>query len=356
VEVLIVVFRRSASPSLFMEQAHQRRVAVYPILETGRMDRTVIEGLRSMEREFKPDLVQSHAVKSHFLVRASGLHNRLPWVAFHHGYTWPDLRMRLYNQFDRWSLPAARRVVTVSQPFRTELIERGVSPERIEVVHNAIDPQWGRLQSTNPEQAGKLRESLGIRADKRVILIVGRLSREKDHESLLDVVWCLRSAARRRAGLHLLVVGDGPERARLERRIHALDMPEDVTLVGQVPSAEPYYGIADVAVLSSLSEGSPNALLEAMAAHVPIVATAVGGIPEMVSHRASAILVQPGDREGMTNAIAELLADPSLGRELADSAREIVLSRFTPELRAKRLLQIYTAVCEQSPSSLSSPV
>ena len=134
---------------------------------------------------------------------------------------------------------------------------------------------------------------------------------------------------------------------RLERKIRELDMPEDVTLVGQVPTAEPYYGIADVAVLSSLSEGSPNALLEAMAAHVPIVATAVGGIPEIVSHRESALLVQPGDRVGMTNAIAELLADPSTGRELADAAREIVLSRFTPELRAKRLLQIYTAVCER---------
>jgi glycosyltransferase involved in cell wall biosynthesis len=357
VEVLIVIFRRNASPSLFMEQARQRGVAVYPILETGRMDRTVIEHLRRMERELKPDVVQSHAVKSHFLVRASGLHNRLPWVAFHHGYTWPDLRMRLYNQIDRWSLLAARRVVTVSQPFRAELIERGVSQERIEVIHNAIEPQWG-VRGTNPERAGRLRESLGIRADKRVILIVGRLSREKDHASLLDVVCCLRSAARRCAGFlpHLLVVGDGPERARLERKIRVLDMPEDVTLVGQVPTAEPYYGIANVAVLSSLSEGSPNALLEAMAAHVPIVATAVGGIPEIVSHRGSAILVQPGDREGMTNAIAELLADPSLGRELADSAHEIVLSRFTPELRAKRLLQIYTAVCEQSPSSLSSPV
>ena len=111
VEVLIVIFRRNASPSLFMEQACQRGVAVYPILETGRMDRTVIEHLRRMERELKPDVVQSHAVKSHFLVRASGLHNRLPWVAFHHGYTWPDLRMRLYNQIDRWSLLAARREI-----------------------------------------------------------------------------------------------------------------------------------------------------------------------------------------------------------------------------------------------------
>jgi glycosyltransferase involved in cell wall biosynthesis len=313
------------------------------------MDRTVIERLRRMERELTPDVVQSHAVKSHFLVRASGLHKRLPWVAFHHGYTWPDLRMRLYNQIDRWSLLGALRVVTVSQPFRTELIERGVSPERIEVIHNAIDPQWG-VRIINPERSGRLRESLGIRADKRVILIVGRLSREKDHTSLLDVVCSLRSAVRRRAGLlpHLLVVGDGPERARLERKIRTLNMTEDVTLVGQVPTAEPYYGIADVAVLASLSEGSPNALLEAMAAHVPIVATAVGGIPEIVSHRDSALLVRPTDREDMANAIAELLTDPSVGRKLADRAREIVLSRFNPELRAKRLLQIYTAVRERS--------
>jgi glycosyltransferase involved in cell wall biosynthesis len=90
-----------------------------------------------------------------------------------------------------------------------------------------------------------------------------------------------------------------------------------------------------------------------MAAHVPIVATAVGGIPEIVSHRNSALLVPPRDRDGMTNALAELLDDPSLGMELADRSREIVLSRFTPELRAKRLLQIYTAVCETGRALIS---
>ena len=82
-------------------------------------------------------------MKSHFLVRKSGLNRLAPWVAFHHGYTWPDLRARLYNQLDRWSLRAASRVVTVSQPFRRELIRHGVPAARIEIVHNAIDPDWG---------------------------------------------------------------------------------------------------------------------------------------------------------------------------------------------------------------------
>ena len=120
-----------------------------------------------------------------------------------------------------------------------------------------------------------------------MILIVGRLSREKDHLSLLRA---LSQLAVVRGGegaaiAHLLIVGEGPERARIEAAIRHLGLSEMVTLTGQVPSAEPYYGIADLAVLSSLSEGSPNALLEAMAARVPVVATAVGGIPEIVCDR-----------------------------------------------------------------------
>jgi glycosyltransferase involved in cell wall biosynthesis len=114
-----------------------------------------------------------------------------------------------------------------------------------------------------------------------------------------------------------------------------------VTLAGQVPSAEPFYGIADICVLSSLSEGSPNALLEAMAAGAPVVATAVGGIPEMVTHGESALLVEPGDCEAMTNAIAALLNDGDLARRLAARAREIVLERHAPEARARRLVEIY---------------
>ena len=345
VEVSIAVFQRGdPSQNLFIAAARQCSIPVYPIPEAGRFDRAVVPRLRALVQELKPDLLQTHAVKSHFLVRASGLHGLAPWVAFHHGYTWPDLRARLYNQVDRWSLRAARQVLTVSRPFRDELARKGVPRDRIEIVHNAIDPQWG-AQGRTSGAAAALRLRLGIGAQKKIILIVGRLSREKDHRTLLEAVHDLRTA-RHETGPppHLVVVGDGPERPRLESSIRALHLGDAVTLVGQVPTAEPYYGIADVSVLSSLSEGSPNALLESMAARVPVVATSVGGIPEIVSHDRSALLIHPGDRAAMTRALQSILTDESLARTLADRAYERILTHHTPDARARRLVQIYRRI------------
>jgi glycosyltransferase involved in cell wall biosynthesis len=183
-----------------------------------------------------------------------------------------------------------------------------------------------------------LRAKLGIGPGKKVVLIVGRLSSEKDHGTLLEAMRRLRGIA---PEAHLVIAGDGPERPKIEQAIRALGLAGLVTLAGQVPSAEPYYGIADVCVLSSLSEGSPNALLEAMAAGVPVAATAVGGVPEMAAHGESALLVAPGDCEAMTNAIATLLTDEALARRLAERARSVVLERHAPEARTRRLIEIY---------------
>jgi glycosyltransferase involved in cell wall biosynthesis len=334
VETEIAVFRREGQSNLFIETAGRLAIPVHALPEAGRFDRSVISALRSLAAGRKPDVIQSHAVKSHFLVRAAGLDRAAPWVAFHHGYTWPDMRARVYNQLDRWSLRAAKRVLTVSEPFRRELIGRGVAPERIEVVHNAIDPLWGRRS----EAAVAMRATLGIAPDARVVLIVGRLSSEKDHRTLLEAMRRLQGSV---PPAHLVIAGDGPERPRIEEAARSLGLMGSVTLTGQVPSAEPYYGIADICVLSSLSEGSPNALLEAMAAGVPVVATAVGGVPEMVSHGESALLIQPGDCPAMTNAIAAVLNDAELARRLAAQAHQLVLERHAPEARVRRLVEIY---------------
>jgi glycosyltransferase involved in cell wall biosynthesis len=169
--------------------------------------------------------------------------------------------------------------------------------------------------------------------------MVGRLSREKDHLTLLRAVERIRNL-----NPHLLIVGEGPERARIEQEIGRLGLSEQVTLTGHQPSAEPYYGIANLAVLSSLSEGSPNALLEAMAAGVPVVATSVGGIPEIVKHGESALLVPPGDRDAMAAAMTKLLTEASLARQVTDRARMLILVKHSPQARAQRLAQIYRSL------------
>jgi glycosyltransferase involved in cell wall biosynthesis len=339
VETTIVTFTRGETSNQFLETARQSGVPVETIHEQGAFDRKVVRSLSQIATRLQPDIIQTHAVKSHFLARSAGLPGIAPWVAFHHGYTWPSLRARLYNQLDRWSLPTARKVLTVSMPFRQELAARGVDPSRIEVIHNAIPPEWGQ-RFREPGHNRSLREQLGIAMDRNVILIVGRLSREKDHVTLLEAVASLPADLR----THVVIVGEGPERPRIEERIRSLSLAQSVTFTGQQSTAEPFYGIADVAVLSSLSEGSPNALLEAMAAGVPVVATRVGGIPEIVQDRESALLIEPGDAPAMNQALKSVLSDGPLARRLVERSRERIQEHHSPQARMRKLLNVYAAL------------
>jgi glycosyltransferase involved in cell wall biosynthesis len=340
VDTSIATFARGEADNLFIRTAYEAGIAVEVIPESGPFDPSALRALATVADRLHPDIIQTHAVKSHFLARLAGLPRRAPWVAFHHGYTWPTRRAQAYNQLDRWSLRAARRVLTVSGPFRDELVSHGVRRERIEIVHNAIRPDWGSRASA-PAETVALRDSLGIPAVRKVVLIVGRLSKEKDHLTLIRALSRLQS----RIDPHLLIVGEGPNRSFIEQEIARLGLAQHVTLTGHQPSAEPYYRIADLAVLSSRSEGSPNALLEAMAAGVPVVATAVGGIPEIVQDRESALLVQPSDLEGMSAAMARLLVDePGFALQLAERSRTLVRERHTPEGRVRKLIGIYRSV------------
>ncbi len=261
--------------------------------------------------------------------------------------------MRAYNQLDRWSLRAARRVITVSVSFRDELARFGIDRSRIEVVHNAIDPEWGREERA-PRARSELRARLGIDPREKVIVTVGRLSAEKDHQTLLRAVSDLaQDGAEYR--IRLVIVGDGPEREKILQTSRELGLSDSVILTGQVPSAAPYYAIADLAALSSVTEGSPNALLEAMASGVPVVATRVGGIPEIVTHGESGLLTAPGDHRALAQALGTALADKAVARKLSEQARGIILERHTPESRMRQLLGIYQAACGQGGQRACSP-
>jgi glycosyltransferase involved in cell wall biosynthesis len=236
-------------------------------------------------------------------------------------------------------------VLTVSGPFRADLIRRGVPAGRIEVIHNAIDPQWGS-QPTRQDRL-ELRASLGIAPGAKVALFVGRLSSEKDCATALRAIHRLHVAATPGPRPHFVIVGDGPQKERLVEMARALRIDRNVAFTGQVPNSSPYFAIADVVVISSLSEGSPNVLLEAMASRVPVVATAVGGIPEIVAHMESALLVRPKDDEGMARALASVLEDEALGLRLTESAYKHILAEYSPESRTRRLAGIYRCLVRQ---------
>jgi len=285
------------------------------------------------------DVFWTNSLKAHFLVRLAGLNRSMKWVAFHHGYTTTDIKVRAYNQLDRWSLPKANRVLTSSGAFVGELVRMNVQANRIHVQHMPIRPFAG----VSEKEKRELRKRIGCNDQTRILLSVGRLSYEKGHTDLVrsfpkirDLVGGLQ--------LQLLIVGEGPERPRIEKLCRSLDLSSVVTLVGQQHPIEPYYAIADLFLLPSLSEGCPNVVLEAMAAGVPVVATAVGGLPEIATNRRDAILVEKHDEAALASAAAELLKNRELRDRVVSCAHEIV-SRKIPESFFRSITCVFSQVC-----------
>lgn len=325
VELILVTYRRPGQPEVddFIRGIESAGLRYELVQENGAFDLRTVGQIRRLLQRLEPDIVQTHNVKSGFLVWMSRMWKRFCWVHWHHGYTTPTTKQVLYNAFDRVSMRHARRVVTVTRQFIPELERNGVSRENIEIVANAIRPDWASGLDEMPSHSRKV----------PAVAAIGRLSSEKGHADLIEALALLREP------VHLLLVGDGPERMNLERL--AADRQVTVTFVGHVSDVRPYYQQADVFVLPSHSEGSPNVLIEAMAAGRPIVATEVGGVPETVDAEREALLVPSKQPAAMSAAIGRLLRDPVLAQQLASAAQARVQREFLPETRVRRIVELY---------------
>ena len=332
-------------PNEFVQRARAQNIPVDVIAERFPFDLRVVGSLREVAHRRSADIVETHHVKSHFLFRLSGAWRHRAWVAFHHGYTSTDAKVRFYNHLDRWSLRAAHRVITVSHAFARDLKAIGVPEQRIRVLHNSIAPNW--FDSVRGQEKKFWREQLGLRDDERVILAVGRFSKEKALDDLVTAfAQLLRAQPQIKA--RLVLVGDGPERGPVQQLSAELGAQEYILFAGQVSDPRPYYAAADVLAMPSLSEGSPLALLEAMAAGLPIVATEVGGVPEMVHHQQNALLVAPRQPAALAQAMQQLLNDTDLAQRLGAAAQNTVASRFTPEAHRAARMEFYRELLANS--------
>jgi glycosyltransferase involved in cell wall biosynthesis len=344
VSTSLATFVRGAAESgsnQFLEAVSAQGFKVHRIHERWAFDPRAITGLRRLSRELSPDLVETHGTKSHFLMCLSGIWRTCPWIAFHHGYTMDAKRTQLYNQLDRWSLRAPAAVVTVCEAFRRQLVRRGVSSPCITVLHNAVSPDWLHgAHNDNGASPGAIAAGM---PGQHTIIAVGRLSKEKAYVDLVSAMDHLRRLDPQ-LPVRLIVLGDGPERPALERAVHSLRLSDRVLLLGHVSDVRPYFRIADALAISSVSEGEPMVLLEAMAAGVPVAATSVGGIPDVLTDRQTGLLVAPRNPMAMAEALIKLLHDKGLSSLLAQAAQQRIKSCFSTEARSRFLAQLYERV------------
>jgi glycosyltransferase involved in cell wall biosynthesis len=351
VDLSIAAFRRSprtddlaGHENPFVQRAKEQEIPVHWVDEAFRFDLRTVPGLRRLVDRTRPDVIETHHVKSNFLVRLSGLWKQTPWIAFHHGYTDTTLfRSPLYNRLDRWSLQVSPRIVTMNGYFKEQLVLHGAPADRITVLHNAVPASEENHSSAAAATRSRLRSDLGIEPEAQIILSIGRLSKEKALADLVPAMHRLRQMRPDRA-FRLIIAGEGPEGPNILRAIREAGLDQNIMLVGHINDIRPYYGAADVLAIPSHSEGSPNVLLEAMALGLPVVATAVGGIPEIASHGKSALLVPPSDPDSMAGALDLLLSSPATAASLAEQARRSVEQDFSPKVRAQALIEIYNGL------------
>jgi teichuronic acid biosynthesis glycosyltransferase TuaC len=246
-------------------------------------------------------IVGTYAFPDGFAAVAIGRLTGLPAVIKVVGTDVDSLDKRgLRRSMSLWGLRRARRIVSVSPYLKSKLVEHGIEPAKVAVVYNGVDSNTFRLRD-----AASARQELGLSLQGNIVLFVGRLHRDKGLAELISpesLAACQRMAAR------IVIIGEGADRSYLEQEIRDRSLQDQVRLTGQMAPAQiaTWMAAADCLCLPSYHEGQPNVILEALACGLPVVATRVGGIPEVVNER-TGVLVAAHDAADLARGLEESL-------------------------------------------------
>ena len=290
-------------------------------------------------QSLRPGIVQSHGARSNVYTRLAARCAGVPIVlsTVHNSlfdYEVGGWRRSLYVLAERLTSPLANRIVSVSQAIARDLVERyRIDAARTVVVHNGIDA-WAFRPARD---RGAVRAELRVPAGRRVVVMAGRMTPQKGWDVLLEAAARLASV---RDDIFWLLVGDGPLRPALTRRAGELGVR--ACFVGARADIADMLGCADVVVLASRSEGLPFTLLEAMALGKPVVATRVGGVPEVVEDGRSGRLVTREDPAALASAVAAVLDAPDAAA-MGAHGRARVESAFTLHAMVRGLERVYAS-------------
>lgn len=304
-----------------------------PLVQKSRFDVGPLNLLRRTIADQGIDLLQSHSFKAHVYALILSRQIGLPWVAFAHGWTAQDRRVRVYNWLEKKLLRHADELCVVSTTLGDEL-SKSRRRGRVHVIPNAIEIEREARQATA--------DSAGDRAFR--MICVGRLSHEKGQDILLHALAELDASI----AWGLDIVGVGPESERLRALSNELGLQRQVVFHGYKTDVAALYAASDLLVVPSRSEGIPNVVLEAMANRLPVLATGVGGIPEVIEDGVNGFTTE-ADVAAMATSIRALLDNRPLLADTAARALEALHPKFDPVVRAKRIVDIHQALLARSP-------
>ncbi|HEY3128644.1 MAG TPA: glycosyltransferase family 4 protein [Acidobacteriota bacterium] len=316
--------------ALLLLRVRELGIAHFPLSWRGELNPLQIQSLRRVLKSRNWDVFHFNTPRgigvAAFLSRQAGI----PVRVLSRRVNFP-----LRGTLSRWKyLYSSDLIITVSSGIAETLVNSGIPRERVEVVYEGVD-------------VSEIEAAPCKRVHDHSIVVIGCvafLSEEKGHSTLLAAFSELH---RRRPETRLVLVGDGPLRSSLERETASLGLASVVDFMGFQPQVAPFLHGFDIFVLPSLSEGLSSGILAAMAASLPVVASNIGGIPELVQHGETGLLVPPQQPDALAEALQKLVDNRALRTQYGKAGRQRVLEHFTLDQKVKRTLEIYERLLSQ---------
>ena len=296
-----------------------------------------VRDLERLIRDWRANVLHTHGYHADIVGYFAGRRAGVPVLSTAHGFTGGSLKNRFYEWLDIQALKRFDAVVCVSPLIRKQLEAARADPERLHLIPNGHD-------GSQPMTREAARAELGLDPQARIVGWIGRLSHEKGPDRFVHIMGSLRSNARG------VMIGDGPERVNVERDVAATDAP--LTLVGARPDAARLVTAFDVLAVTSRTEGLPMTVLNAMAAGVPVVATAVGALPEVLADGAG-WLALPTDAEALAACVRSALQDPAEAERRAHRALERLRDTYSLDRWLDRIEALYDRL---NPRSIAQPM
>jgi glycosyltransferase involved in cell wall biosynthesis len=320
--------------------------------------RTILRLSRLIRRE-RPTILHTHTAKAGAVGRIAALlaGDARPPVIVHtfHGHVlrgyFNPMMTAAFRVLERMLARGTTTLVAVSPEVRDDLVALRVAPaSKFAVVRLGIE--LGERVSGDDEKRRETRRLLGIPPEAFVVGWVGRMTAVKRTD---DVARTLRALVDRGVDAYLCLVGDGPDRVGLERRVHELGIARRCLFVGYQEDVARFYDTIDVLLLTSVNEGTPVSVIEALAAGRPVVATRVGGVSDVVRHEVDGFLVDAADVESLGARLAELAGDPELRARMGSAGRAHVIERYAVERMVDDIDRLYRSLLLSRGAGVPAP-
>ena len=334
-EPIIGVIRNLKNPHLELIDFARKNNIESVIFEAQRQfDLQTIASIRNFIKENNVDIIQTHGYKSNFYAIFAALFENVHLLATCHPWIKTSPRGKAYAKIDKLLLKKFRRIVAISDQVKKEILDAGIPDNKISIIDNGIN----LLRFEEQFDTKEIRKQFGIPLESQVIGTVGRLDLEKGHHILLEAA---KIVIQKNPSTFFVIVGDGYLKNDLKSRAEQLKIEDHILLPGIIKEVPKILSVFDVFVLPSLTEGLPMALLEAMAAKKPVIASRVGAIPKVIIDNETGILIKPGNANELSKAVIDLLQDKFKADLITKNAYNKIVQEFSSSRMAKQYINIY---------------